>query len=79
MTLWGWIIMDFIMKLLVLDKYDIIMVVIDKFIKYIYIILTIETINIKQIVNIIFKNMIINYRLLSKITLDYNKLFTLKI
>ena len=38
--------MDFITKLLVLEGYDMIMVIVDRLTKYAYMILTIETINV---------------------------------
>ena len=56
-----------------------IMVIVNRLTKYAYIILTTETINIKQIVNIVLKYVVTNYGLPSKIISDYNKLFILKI
>lgn len=55
-----------------------IIVIVDRLTKYIYIIPIIKTINVKQIVSIVLRYIIINYRLLNKIILNYNKLFILK-
>lgn len=54
------------------------MVVVDRLTKYIYMILTIETINVEQIVNILLRYVIANHGMLSKIILDRDKLFILK-
>jgi len=62
-----------------LDRYNIIIVVIDRLIKYLYIIPTIETININKIVFLLFKYIFVNYNIPEKIISDRNKFFTNKI
>jgi hypothetical protein len=66
---------DFIIKLPILERYDIIIVIVDRLTKYAYIIPTTETINAGQIANIILRYIVINYGIPSKIISDRDKLF----
>lgn len=75
---WEWITMDFITKLPVSDKHDMIMVVVDRLTKYAYMIPTTETINAEQMANILLRHVIANHGMPSKITSDRDKLFTSK-
>ena len=76
--------LDFIIKLLPLKKLIIefvsnsIIVVIDKLTKYRHFVLYKEVSNVKDLVYIFLKVIIIAYRLLDKIILNRDKLFTLK-
>jgi hypothetical protein len=52
-----------------------IIVVVDRLTKYVYIILIIEAINAQAIANLLLRYIFINYRTLDKITSDRDKLF----
>ncbi len=75
--------MDFIIKLPRLvnpvtnDKYDLIIVIIDKLTKYAIIIPYKETYNASQLGFILLDRLIRDYSILELITLDRDKLFTL--
>lgn len=68
--------MDFITKLLKSDKYNMIIVIVDWFTKYIYIILTTKIINAEWMANILLQHIFTNHGALSKITSNWDKLFT---
>ena len=67
---------DFIIKLLKLKdpitgtKYNIILIIVDKYIKWGYFIIYIKVITAKDLVRIYIKEVFIRYRLLKKIVLD---------
>ena len=68
--------MDFIIKLLESDRYNMIMIIIDWLTKYIYMIVIIETINTKHITNILLRYVFTNHRTPNKIISNQDKLFT---
>lgn len=67
--------MDFIMKLLKFNDCNMIMVIVDWFTKYAYIILTTETINAEWMANILLQYIFVNHRIPNKIISDWDKLF----
>jgi hypothetical protein len=67
--------MDFITKLPISEGNDIIIVVVDRLTKYVYIILTTETINVQVIANLLLRYIFTNHGTPSKITSDRDKLF----
>ena len=79
------IVLNFIIKLflfinsIIKVKYNIIMIIINKFIKYIYFIPQKIIAIIKNIIYKILKVIIANYDMLNEIILDKNKIFTFKI
>jgi hypothetical protein len=82
-TPWTSIILDFIIKLLLLQdliigvKYDFILVITDKLTKYIYIILYLEANTIEDLAYMFLRVIIANYSALEKIISDKNKFFIL--
>jgi IS30 family transposase len=73
---WEWIIMDFITKLPISEGNDMIIVVVDRLTKYAYMIPTTETIDARQIANLLLRYVFTNHGTPSKITSDRDKLFT---
>ena len=73
--LWEWITIDFVTKLLISEGNNMIMVVVDRLTKYIYMIPITEKIDAKAIVNLLLKNIFANHGTPSKITSDRDKLF----
>jgi hypothetical protein len=77
------IILDFVIKLLLLQdliiriKYNSILVVTDKLIKYTYIILYLEANIIKDLVYMFLRIIVANYNILEKMISDRDKLFIL--
>jgi hypothetical protein len=77
------IVLDFVIKLLLLQdliigiEYDFILVIIDRLIKYIYIILYLKASTVKDLVYIFLKVVVTNYNVLEKIISDKNKFFIL--
>jgi hypothetical protein len=75
---------DFIVKLLKLkdliigQKYDSILVVIDKFTKWGYFILYLESIILEELSRIYIKEIFVKYRVLTKIISNRDKKFILK-
>ena len=75
--------MDFVVKLpqlvdpVINDKYDLIIVIINKLTKYTIIILYKETYDASQLRFILLDRLIRDYNILELITLDRDKLFTL--
>ena len=67
------------MDLIIRIKYDVIMIIINKFIKYIYFILQKIIIIIENIVYKILKVIVINYNMFNKIILNKNKIFIFKV
>ena len=73
--------MDFIIKLLKLEnisievKYNSILIVVDKFIKYIYLIFCNKKFTVKQTVYIVLDKVIKYHRILKNITSNRNKIF----
>jgi hypothetical protein len=82
-TLWTSIVLDFVIKLLLLQdliigiKYDFILVIINKLTKYIYIILYLKVNIIENLVYIFLRIIVTNYNILEKIISDKNKFFIL--
>jgi hypothetical protein len=80
-TPWTSIILDFIVKLLLLQdlitgiKYNSILVIMDKLIKYIYIILYLEVNIAEDLVYIFLRIIITNYSALEKMISDRDKFF----
>jgi hypothetical protein len=78
------IILDFVIKLLLSQdpitgvKYDFILVIIDRLIKYTYIILYLEASIIKDLAYMFLRVIIANYSALEKIISDKNKFFILR-
>lgn len=70
---------DFITKLPKSDRYDMIIVVVDKLTKYAYIIVITKTIDTNRMANILLRYVFVNHGALRKITLDRDKLFILNI
>jgi hypothetical protein len=74
-------VLDFVIKLLLSQdlitgiKYNSILVITDRLIKYTYIILYLKANIIKDLVYIFFKIIITNYNILEKIISDRNKFF----
>lgn len=77
--LWQWITIDFVTKLPVSDRYNMIIVVIDRLTKYSYIIPTTETIDANKIVFLLFRHIFANHSTPEKMISDRDKLFTSKI
>jgi hypothetical protein len=81
---WISIVLDFIVKLLLLRdlitriKYDFILVVIDRLIKYTYFIFYLKANIIEDLAYAFLRVIIINYSALEKIISNKNKLFILK-
>jgi transposase InsO family protein len=73
---WEWITMDFITKLPISEGNDMIMVVVDRLTKYAYMIPTTETIDARQMANLLLRYVFTNHGTPSKITSDRDKLFT---
>jgi hypothetical protein len=75
------IILDFVIKLLLLQdlitriKYDFILVVIDRLIKYTYIILYLKASTAENLVYIFLRIIVTNYNILEKMISDRNKFF----
>jgi len=63
-------------NLAIKDKYNSILVIINKFIKYLYIIVCKEKFNAKQLKYIILNRLIRYYDIFKKLTSNKNKLFT---
>jgi hypothetical protein len=82
-TPWTLIILDFVIKLLLLQdqiigiKYNSILVVIDKLIKYTYIILYLEANIAEDLVYIFLRVVVANYNALEEMISDRNKFFIL--
>jgi len=82
---WKLIALNFIIKLflftnLIIEiKYNVIIVIINKFIKYIYFILWKITIMVKDVIYKILKVIIVNYDMFNKIILNKNKIFIFKV
>jgi hypothetical protein len=82
-TPWTSIILDFVIKLLLLQdliirvEYDFILVVIDKLTKYIYIILYLKTNIIEDLAYMFLRIIIANYNALEKMISDRDKFFIL--
>jgi hypothetical protein len=82
-TSWISIILDFVIKLLLLQnpitriEYDSILVITDKLTKYTYIILYLKANIIENLVYIFLRVVVANYSALEKIISDRNKLFIL--
>ena len=81
---WKSIIANFIIKLLLSKNsitgviYNSALIIIDRFIKYVYFIFYLETAIAKDFIYIFLRNIFVNYRILEKITLDWDKLFIFK-
>jgi hypothetical protein len=81
---WTSIILDFIVKLLLLQdlitgiEYDFILIITDRLIKCTYMILYLEASTAKNLVYIFLRIIIANYSALEKIISDKNKLFILR-
>jgi hypothetical protein len=73
---WEWITMDFITKLPISEGNDMIMVVVDRLTKYAYMIPTTETIDARQMANLLLRYVFTNHGTPTKITSDRDKLFT---
>jgi hypothetical protein len=82
-TSWTLIILDFVIKLLLLQdlitriEYDFILVIIDKLTKYIYIILYLEANIAEDLVYAFLRVVVANYSALEEIISDRNKFFIL--
>jgi hypothetical protein len=82
-TLWTSIVLDFVIKLLLLQdliigiKYDFILVIINKLTKYIYIILYLKASITKDLVYIFLRIIITNNNTLEEMISDKNKFFIL--
>jgi hypothetical protein len=82
-TPWTSIVLDFVIKLLLLQdliigiEYDSILVIIDRLIKYIYIILYLKANITEDLAYIFLKVIVTNYNILEKIISDKNKFFIL--
>ena len=82
---WKLIALNFIIKLFLFTdliigiKYNIIIIIINKFIKYVYFILWKTIATIEDIVYKILKVIIINYNMPNEIILNKNKIFIFKI
>jgi hypothetical protein len=82
-TPWTLIILDFVIKLLLLQdlitriKYNFILVIIDKLIKYIYIILYLKASIIENLAYIFLRVIVANYSALEEMISDRNKFFIL--
>jgi hypothetical protein len=82
-TPWTSIILDFIIKLLLSRdpitriKYDFILVIIDRLIKYTYIILYLKASTVEDLAYIFLRVVIENYSALEEIISDRNKFFIL--
>jgi hypothetical protein len=80
---WISIILDFVIKLLLLQdliikiEYDFILVITDKLTKYIYIILYLKASTAEDLVYIFLRIIIANYSTLEEMISDRNKLFIL--
>jgi hypothetical protein len=76
-------VLDFVIKLLLLQnpitriKYDFILIIMDKLIKYTYIILYLEANIIEDLVYIFLRIVVINYNALEEMISDKNKFFIL--
>jgi hypothetical protein len=83
-TPWISIVLDFVVKLLLLRdliigiEYDFILVVINRLIKYTYIILYLEASTAENLAYTFLKIVITNYSALEKMISDRNKLFILR-
>jgi prepilin signal peptidase PulO-like enzyme (type II secretory pathway) len=83
-TPWTSIILDFVIKLLLSQdliigiKYNFILVVIDRLIKYIYIILYLEASIAENLAYMFLRIVVTNYNILEKIISNRNKLFILR-
>jgi hypothetical protein len=82
-TPWTLIILDFVIKLLLLQdliiriEYDSILVIMDRLIKYTYIILYLKANTAEDLAYIFLRVVITNYNALEKIISDKNKFFIL--
>jgi hypothetical protein len=82
-TPWTSIVLDFVIKLLLSQdlitkvKYDFILVITDKLIKYTYIILYLEASTAEDLVYIFLRVVIANYSALEEMISDRNKFFIL--
>jgi hypothetical protein len=82
-TPWILIILDFVIKLLLLQdlitgiKYDFILVITDRLIKYTYIILYLEASTVEDLAYTFLKVIITNYSALEEIISDRDKFFIL--
>ena len=65
-------------ELIIGVEYNLILVIIDRLIKYVYILLYKEASNAKELAYTFIRTEVINYRVLEEIILDRDKLFTLK-
>jgi hypothetical protein len=80
---WISIILDFVIKLLLLQdliiriEYDFILVITDKLTKYIYIILYLKASTAEDLVYIFLRIIVANYSTLEEMISDRNKLFIL--
>jgi hypothetical protein len=80
-TSWTLIVLDFVVKLLLSRdpitriKYDFILVVMDRLIKYIYIILYLEASTAEDLAYMFLKIVVANYSALEKIISDRDKFF----
>jgi hypothetical protein len=78
---WTLIILNFVVKLLLLQdlitriKYDFILVIIDKLIKYTYIILYLKASTAEDLVYAFLKVVVANYNILEEMISDKNKFF----
>jgi hypothetical protein len=82
-TPWTLIVLDFVIKLLLLQdliiriEYNFILVIIDRLIKYIYIILYLKANTIENLAYMFLRVIVINYSVLEEIISDRNKFFIL--
>jgi hypothetical protein len=80
-TPWTLIVLDFVVKLLLLRdliigiKYDSILVIMDKLIKYIYMILYLEANTAENLAYMFLRVVVANYNALEKMISDRNKFF----
>jgi hypothetical protein len=80
-TLWTSIVLDFVVKLLLLQdliigiKYDFILVIIDRLTKYTYIILYLKANTAENLAYMFLRVVVTNYSALEEIISDKNKLF----
>jgi hypothetical protein len=75
---WEWITIDFVGPLPESKGYDYLMTVTDRLMKFIHLIPTMMTMTASQLASLLMGHMIVNHGMPRYITLDRDKLFTLK-